>query len=72
MLYLIHLHYIYTSLIIKKGPYGNTQSEIDEADDKFDIEDGDNSDNNMYVDLPEEKTSLLTDEEEEAHNAPTL
>jgi len=57
---------------ISKGPYANTQSEIDEADDKFDLEDGDEGENNMYVDLPEEKTSLLTDEEEEAHNAPTL
>ena len=57
--------------IIKGGGGGPlTQSEIDEADDKFDtIEDGDDN-TDLYIDLPEEKTSLLSDDE--AHNAPTL
>jgi len=57
---------------ILKGQQPITQSEIDEADDKFDPEEGnDGNDTDLYVDLPEEKTSLLTDEED-AHNAPTL
>ena len=65
----IVLCYHYTLI---KGQQPITQSEIDEADDKFDPEEGnDGNDTDLYVDLPEEKTSLLTDEED-AHNAPTL
>ncbi len=52
--------------IVKRSP-----SEMDEEDDKFDMDDLERGDRDLTVDLPDEADSLLLDEED-AHNAPTL